>query len=448
MKINRRASEKGVLTIAFAFMAVVLIGFTGLAIDVGYLQWQKRGIQGAADAAAMGALREMERNQTDLAAAGQNDAAMNGFVNGQNNTTITINNPPTSGSYSGNVVAVEAIVTKRVPTFFMMIFGQTGVNVSARAVARTTSSEGSIGACIFVLNPTQKAALEIGGTSMNLSTQCGVVVNSTDSAAFKMDSGVQFTLGNNAKVGVVGGGAGDGWSINGQSSLIDANNNNAPEQPVNIQAFNDPLAGVKGPTAATVTGGVQGNNFKVDQTHMPTGNVQPGVYCGGISVQSTTGTLNFAPGVYVLAGGGLTINAGATVVANGVTFYNTTANSDSWGCGGSGGFSPISIAGSASVTMSAPTATDPIGLLFFQDRNVFDSRLNNIAGNSNSSYNGALYFKNSPLQFAGTSGNKGYMVLVADTMKINGTSNLGNDHTNLTNVYTLAPTTTGGGLVE
>lgn len=83
-------------------MMVGLLAFAGLAVDVGYMQVMRRRAQNAADAAAMGALRELELgNTSNLSLAGRNDAALNGFTNGVNNTTVTINNPPVNGALAG-----------------------------------------------------------------------------------------------------------------------------------------------------------------------------------------------------------------------------------------------------------------------------------------------------------------------------------------------------------
>src|SRR5664279_1890656 len=93
---------KGFVGITSALVITVMLAFTGLAFDVGYLEWSRMGIQGAADAAAMGALRELELgNSSNIPLAGLNDASLNGFTNGVGNTTVTINNPPLSGSYLG-----------------------------------------------------------------------------------------------------------------------------------------------------------------------------------------------------------------------------------------------------------------------------------------------------------------------------------------------------------
>ena len=184
LQFHRRTRQRGVLSIVFGLSLVVMVGFAGLSIDVGYLQWQKRRIQSAADAAAMGGLRELELGQTDLVAAGRYDAGLNGFKNGVNNTTVTVNNPPTLGSYKGDTLAVEGIVQRKVPTYFMQIFGQKSVTITARGVAKTGSgsgsgtsstNQGSIGGCVFALDPTIKAALEINGTSMNLNMSCSMI---------------------------------------------------------------------------------------------------------------------------------------------------------------------------------------------------------------------------------------------------------------------------------
>jgi uncharacterized membrane protein len=117
-----------------------------MAIDAGYMQWNKRRLQLAADAAAMGALRELEQKRpTNVAAAGINDAALNGFVNGQDHTTVTVQNPPAAGAYAGNPLAVRAVVQRQFPTLFMRIFGQNNVTISASAVAHTSTSVGNIG---------------------------------------------------------------------------------------------------------------------------------------------------------------------------------------------------------------------------------------------------------------------------------------------------------------
>ena len=451
MKSNsrRRSQQSGTLILAYAAMLMGILGFSGLAVDAGYLQYEKRRLQAAADAAAMGALRELERGQTDLTAAGQNDASLNGFTDGKNNTTVTVNHPPAGGTYASNSAAVQAVVTRQIPTLFMMIFGQTSVTVSAQAVGLTTNQPGSIGGCIFAMNKTANPSMWVSGTA-SLSTACSIAVNSDASAAYTEQGGAGVYLANGAKVGVVGPGtAGSGWNIGSNAQLTNSTTNKS-ESPVNIQSFLDPLANVTAPTPATVTTGVQSTSqTKIDQNHMPPNNqLNPGVYCKGISIQSTSGTLTFNSGTYVLAGGGMNINSGAIVSATGVTFYNTSENSMSWGCPGSSAIDSITLNGGATINLAAPTSGNLCGILFFEDRNL-STNGDTINGNSSSTFNGTLYFLNDQLTFAGTnSTGHGYLSIVADTIKIVGNSNLNNDYSDLENIYTIAPASTGGGLVQ
>src|SRR5580700_7666627 len=109
---RNRSKERGSITFIAAISMVALVGFTGMAVDVGYLQWTQVRIQDATDAAAQAALIELENGNTDWVTAGQNAAAMNGFVNGANGVTVTVNNPPTQGTMKGQTNALEAIITQ------------------------------------------------------------------------------------------------------------------------------------------------------------------------------------------------------------------------------------------------------------------------------------------------------------------------------------------------
>ncbi len=425
--------------VVYASMIFVIMAFAGLSVDVGYLQFQKRKMQAAADAAAMGALREMERNNTDLVAAGQNDASLNGFTNGVSGTVVTISNPPVSGSFAGDSSAVQATVSRRIPTYFMRAMGQTGVTVSSTAVARTSTTEGSVGGCIFAMNSSASGALTING-SVVITSACGAVVNSNSSSALTMGGGSLFNLANGAQIGVVGPGAGSGWSINNNASIVNMATN-ALETPVNIVSFTDPLANASAPTPTGLSVQTQ-NGWSDNQNQVHT--INPGIYCGGMNVK---GTLNLNPGTYVLAGGGMTINSQAVVSGSGVMFYNTTSNSQAWGCNGSSSAGSFTFNGGATINLSASTTQTPVGILFFDDRNL-SGLTHTINGNSYSTYDGAQYFLHSYLKFAGTNQTPGYTYIVADTITITGNTNLGNDHSTLVSVNELAPASTGGGLVQ
>src|SRR5215472_2532303 len=98
-------SRRGFVLLTAAVMMFVLLGFVGLAFDVGYMQWLRRRAQTAADAAALaGAWAAIEGDT--VTTSGQNASADNGFTSGSSGVTVTINQPPSSGSYSSDSSAV------------------------------------------------------------------------------------------------------------------------------------------------------------------------------------------------------------------------------------------------------------------------------------------------------------------------------------------------------
>src|SRR5216117_2516868 len=97
-------------------MMFVLVAFVGLAFDVGYLQWSRRRAQTAADAAALAAAWAVVEGDP-VTTSGQNGSADNGFTNSTNGVTVTINKPPSSGSYTSDATAVEAVISQDAPSF-------------------------------------------------------------------------------------------------------------------------------------------------------------------------------------------------------------------------------------------------------------------------------------------------------------------------------------------
>ncbi|MDZ4796781.1 MAG: pilus assembly protein TadG-related protein [Bryobacteraceae bacterium] len=433
MQLNRRR-QRGFVGITGALLLLVLMMFGGLAIDVGYLQWQKRQAQLAADAAAVGAVQELRSGGGGIVTAGQNDAALNGFTNGVNNTTVTVTSPPVYGSLAGSNSAVEAIVTRTVPTLFMMLAGRNTATISARAVASNFSTGGSSSGCVVALNKTVQRALGIAGSNATYSA-CSWVSESSHATAFHMEGSGTLYMQNGAAVGVVG-----GYQLSGQTKVWDVVTN-AAKNPVVISDPGDPLKDVVAPTSG---GPVRATNANYDMNSKPAGNtLQPGTYCNGLRIGNTGGvTFTMAPGTYILAGGGMTFNSQAKISAIGVTIYNTT--SAGWGCAGTHSFSPMTIDGQAQLTMSAPTSGSLKGMAIFQDRSIVDTRDNKVVGGATTVIDGALYFKGSPLKFSGNSSSTGYMFLVADTITINGNSTLGANYTTVGGSNPFLPPASGG----
>ena len=418
---KRVRSDRGIAIILFTVVAALLLAFIGLAIDVGHLQWLQQRAQTAADSAVYAAMITINKggSQSDAETAGRADAALNGFNNGVDGVTVAINSPP-SGRLAGDSGAVEAVVRRTGTNFFLGFAGRETNAVSARAVATV----GNSGGCVYALNPTAYRAFQIAGSNQTY-IRCGVNVKSTNGEAFSMEGSGTLYIGVNASVGVVG-----GWEFNGQTSLRETPSG-VMRDPVHVDSVSDPLAYVPAPSmAGLVVRSMSAANY--DMNSRPAGgNMWPGIYCGGMRVGNTgSETFVMQPGVYVMAGGGFDFNSQAKISGTGVTIYNTTgAASGVPGCNAS--FSPFSINGQAEVTLSAPTNGSLEGIVIFQDRSVVSSSNNTINGGATTHFNGAIYLKNSPLHFSGNNSSGGYLIMVADTIRINGNSTVNADYDDL-----------------
>ena len=175
--LNKRLyrHECGQALVATTCLIVALMGFAALATDIGYLYSVRRHMQTAADAAAVAAA-----NQTNVSAA-TDVTALNGFTNGQNNTTVTVTpsiNP--SGYPAGTYYQVT--VTQQVPTFFLRVLGYNTMNVSTTAMAGNVDNSSTL----IALNGNSSgitvdsgAAVTVGGSSSTQQGGCGVVSNSS-----------------------------------------------------------------------------------------------------------------------------------------------------------------------------------------------------------------------------------------------------------------------------
>ncbi len=330
-----------------ALALVGLLAFMALAVDVGFLRYEKRLLQTAADAAAIAGAAELSYG--DVTSAANADSTANGFTNGSNGVIVTVNNPPLSGAHVGDSNYVEAVVSRTAATFFAKSFGVSSTQITARAVAHL----GSANNCIYALSPTSGSTLEVVSHA-TLISQCGIIVESSGGNAFSCKTPSTVSAPYIGIVGSFGGGC-----------PTPANTTTGIATPTP----SDPLAYLPKPTVGACT-------FSGRQTYNPTTSpkssptvLNPAVYCGGIRIQSGAYVV-FNPGVYILTSskspGGLNIDIGSNVSTNtssspyGVTFYN-------YGPSGSITFTMISYTAGQSMSLIAPTTGTYQGILFFQN---------------------------------------------------------------------------------
>ncbi len=97
-------------------------------------------------------------------------------------------------------------------------------------------------------------------------------------------------------------------------------------------------------------------------------------------------------------------------------------------------YKPLAISGGTMGMLAAPTSGPMEAILFFQDRSITSSQTNTVSGGSTLSFEGALYFPTTPLNFSGnSSGSAAYTIIVAQTIDFSGLSNLRAGFGNLQN---------------
>ena len=412
--------ERGQALVCVVAALSLLMIVAGLGVDVGYLRYQHGQMQKSADAGALAGASEYLYDSGKVTKAAQNESAANGFSDGVNNISVTVNSPPTSGTFNGQDGYVQVTVAQAQPNFFMRVAGFNTTAVSAMAVA---SSWGSASGCIYVLDPSDQDTYTASGSAI-VSASCGIRVNSGNTKAFD-NSGGACTTASPGGIAVVGN--------------IDQDTCGTTPQ-TGVAHFSDPLAGLAEPTGWTCpsspptypkecsysqSGGLQCNS-------QPSTEIQPGTYCGGITISAAAKTATFAAGTYILAGGGLTASGGVNVYSDGgVMFYNTTDPSNK------AGYKPITVSGGTSTTLTAPTSGTYAGILFFQDRNLPSTDLNKqntISGGSTGAFTGVLYFPTTPLVYSGGgSTTSPYIDIIAWTLTISGSSSFVGNYGTLPN---------------
>ncbi len=293
------------MLISTALAMVVLLGFAGLAVDMGILRYQRRVQQNAADAAAIAGA-----TAADFRAGALNAAAANGFTDntaggdcGAPPTDLAVGSVnvgvcprPIAGPHAGQSGYVEVYVSAGQPTFFMRILGVNKKTITARSVAsnNSTGTNGAPYGCMYAIgspgNPVQGMTLQ--GASIVLAPSCGIVDNGdyTSSGAITASS-----------FGVSGANNGGEGSVTCTSGASTCPSFNSPAAANPLAGYIPPCSPCSGGTDISITGGGNFSGVGVGYAN-GTYTVIPGTY-DAISIATTGGeNVVFSSGSYVITG--------------------------------------------------------------------------------------------------------------------------------------------------
>jgi Flp pilus assembly protein TadG len=398
-----RRDERGSVLGIFVVIPVV-VGSVALGVETGQLYRTKRQMQGAADAAALSAAvdRMAGKDAAIITATARYEAQRNGFQNGVNGVSVTVNAPPTSGPNISTTGAVEVIVTKS-QSFSLASALSSYLGVASNAFTmrtRSVAAQGSYSSttssaegCLVAL--TSAAEQGVSFTSFNnFESDCTIVSNGTSTSA-NSSASVYMASFNNATLKSV-------WT-RGSFYKASYNHFNVTDavQTNQTSSVADPYASLPTPSPGTCS------YTSFNRSNGSTLTLLPGTYCGGLTVSSYS-NVYFQPGIYYVTNGDLYLSSVNNVTCptcttdNGVAIVLTQTSGNNADIGG------VRITSDNNITLNAgKTNTGAYtGVLFYQDRRVAagsmtsTSKIFTISSLNTVTLNGAIYFPNNRIDIS------------------------------------------------
>lgn len=360
--------ERGAVLVMTTIMLAILLGVAALAIDVGYMYAHRENLRNATDSAAIAAglaVKEnpsVNQNTLDSIALSEAQNIISDLVA----TDIEVTRSPGTADgyaydYTGDSTAVGVTITQNKNTFFSRILSIADMDVRTRAVANTGFGAPGL---IYVFKKTGEG-IRLSGNS-TLTVNGGVIVNSTGPNPISISGNFSFIAAE--EIGVAA------------NNFICDPPKCRPSAISNMPPGADPLASIPPPTYGACT--------RTSSYQLTTGQttINPGVYCGGITISGNNTRVNFSPGTYIIMNG-LNISNRATVTGSNVMIYNT----------GNATYPYRAFTVSqqnTSVNLTGISGGTYNGIVYFQDRN--NPRTVSFTSNASVALNGIIYVNKAP----------------------------------------------------
>jgi len=410
---EKLTDESGQTLVVVAMSLTLLMGAMALVVDVGFVRYQQRKLQTAADAAALAAGIELgncsytvcSNMKTAAEQALIEDGITTSTITPTTNSGTTSCTAPTPGSgltlminvapcvlgasdpNYGNTSMVEVVLTQPQNMLFGAFVGMRSMNLVARAEAGDayipTAGGGN---CLWA----GQIKFNSSNGDFNL-TNCGVY----DNGNLQTNSGDGVTASSFLYYGT--------WSPNNCNSSCTWNlggTNTGPPSATTTQQ-NDPLKNLTEPSQPSTT--YSGStSFSQSGTTSLTTNLSPGYYQNGFNINSPASgyqnIVNLSPGLYYF-NGSVNVDAGATLECTtctggaGVTLFFEN-----------GSLQPNS---SATITLNAAATgstsnNDVANMLIWESKN--NSTSMDLDANSTTTLNGVIYLPNAELDLNSGSG--------------------------------------------
>jgi hypothetical protein len=414
-----RADERGTVAVIMGVLIIPLVGALGIGFEVSNWYMTTRGMQNAADAAAIAAATNGGSNYDVEAKA---VAAQYGFVDGTNNISIAVSN--TAACPAGGNTCYSVTISGFTPLLLSQVVGFKGdttlngtleKKLSSAAVANATTQPQDI--CML--------ALASSGAAQGIRTN-GAPVANMNGCTVMSNTAAQC----------------NGSNLNAGYGLAHGTSNNCGVTPVsNVKVVTDPYIGLASnipPLSSSGCGGnypqesKHGNSYSVAASNQLSGTLSLAAgnnfKCGDqmLTANAVINTPLGSPAVLIIENGQLDLNgytlttssgSAVTLVFSGTNGTYTHAPTDN--TNGSGG----------RLDLTAPASGSWSGVAIYQDPSLTSGVDVSAAGNSPTwNITGLVYMPHASVTLKGAidkgTAGKSCLVLVADNFTISGTAGI------------------------
>jgi len=373
------------MAIGTGLMIVPLVLGVGLAVDSGNATRVRGDLQAALDAAAMEIAVNLNSGLDDngLQSLGSGFLRANldaHYIDSHNLPTLQYLGVSTDASQTQHLKAnADYAYHYLIPRSF----GRQGESTMTLHLRTEISARKGDTACVYALNHTAPRAFEAGGNTSVTMDGCVIASNSSADDSIYVSGSADLTA--------------DCLQSSGGIDATDGLTTKCAENRTKAWRALDPFASLIEPAAPLP----KSNPKNKDTT------VEPGRYTN----LSLDGTKTLQPGLYYISG---SLSIKGTISGTGVTFFMADGG--------------VTVNGSASMSISAPTTGSYAGMLFWSAKT--NTSANSFNGNGATDLNGYLYFPKGQLTYNGNNTtNSTCLRIVADTIKMTGSSNLKSDCT-------------------
>jgi Flp pilus assembly protein TadG len=413
--IGLRGDERGTVAVIMGFLLPILIGGLGLGFEVSNWYLQTRAMQNAADAATVAAA---SNNGSNYAVEAKAVAAQYGFVDGNNNVTVTASNTATCPS--GGNTCYSVAISSMVPLYLSQVVGFLG-DTTVNGTKEKTLNSAAIATQSTVQQPLCLLALATSGTALRTNG----APNSDFTGCSVMSDSASTCNGSNLKANY---------------GLAHSTNNGCGNtQKSNIPIVQDPYLAMaaKIPTntcssyqqetkhGSTWSGGISWSGNQSLSATTPTKMCGDVRLTGNVVINTTDNTTG---AVLVVENGQLDLNGFTLSTANGSAvsiIFSGTAGSythaptdNSTGQGGT-------------LNIQAPSGSSALfqGMAIYQDPNLSTGVDFTYKGNNPQlMISGGVYLPHADVQISGnvakSTNGEDCFVMITSTVLINGTSNI------------------------